>query len=505
MGALNAQRQLNINTGKKAKAAEKLSSGYAINRAADDAAGLAISEKMRKQVRGLTQGVENTQAGVSLCQVADGALAEVHDMLQRMNELSIQSANGTNSYSDRQAIQEEINQLLIEIDRVGETTTFNAQQIFDGSYIEKLSTSETARPITEAEAWEELAKGTFLRATSDIEYNGVVYDKDYINSFIAGQSTTVAYWELVNNDLRYDGPNGTHTKLIMSALKVMGCNDTLINQGLLECNGISEEEFDKRERVSKLIIKEADDIVSMKPQDAYRFLSQYVYDISGNPIGNASYYAAGDIHYQVQEYARNNTIPSFKTKNTSWLWNLKNVYYNFPDELVQNYPINNSISTQKMVLDDYMHLRNIIEENMRGEELEDDRERKCIWIQSGCDVADGISLEIDGMSAEILGITDIDVSTEAGADDAMIVIGEAIVRLSASRSKIGAQQNRLEHTIDNENNIVENTTAAESRIRDTDMAKLMVENAKNNILEQATQSMLAQSNQSTQGVLSLLK
>lgn len=126
--AMNANRQFNITSKDKAKSTEKLSSGYRINRASDDAAGLSISEKMRRQIRGLSQGVENTQDGVSLCQVADGALAEVSDMLHRITELSIKSANGTNSPSDRQAIQDEIGEILQEIDRIGETTKFNEQK-----------------------------------------------------------------------------------------------------------------------------------------------------------------------------------------------------------------------------------------------------------------------------------------------------------------------------------------------------------------------------------------
>ncbi len=130
--AINTQRQFGINTRNKVKSTEKLSSGYRINRSADDAAGLAISEKMRRQIRGLTQGVENTQEGISLCQVADGALAEVDDMLHRITELSVQSANGTNSEEERQYIQEEIQQLLAEIDRIGDTTTFNEQPLFKG-------------------------------------------------------------------------------------------------------------------------------------------------------------------------------------------------------------------------------------------------------------------------------------------------------------------------------------------------------------------------------------
>ena len=149
ISVINAQRQFGINTKNKAKTAEKLSSGYKINRAADDAAGLSISEKMRRQIRGLTQGVENTEAGVSLCQVADGALAEVNDMLHRITELSVKSANGTNSQSDRQAIQEEINQVLQEIDRICDTTSFNERKIFVGKEGAILSTStESSTPIS---------------------------------------------------------------------------------------------------------------------------------------------------------------------------------------------------------------------------------------------------------------------------------------------------------------------------------------------------------------------
>ena len=128
--AMNAQRQFGINTRKRAKSTEKLSSGYKINRAADDAAGLTISEKMRSQIRGLTQGVENTQDGVSLCQVADGALSEVNDMLHRLTELSVQAANGTNTAADRQALQKEVGQIVQEIDRIGDTTTFNERYVF---------------------------------------------------------------------------------------------------------------------------------------------------------------------------------------------------------------------------------------------------------------------------------------------------------------------------------------------------------------------------------------
>ena len=264
MQAMNANRQLGVTTDSQKKVTEKLSSGYKVNRAADDAAGLTISEKMRSQIRGLTQASSNAQDGVSVVQTAEGALTEVHSMLQRMNELAIKAANGTNTTADRVAIQSEISALSSEISRVAQSTQFNTL---------------------------DLLKGTF------------------------------------NRDIQVGAAN-------------------------------------KKEQ--------------------------------------------------------------------------------------------------------------------------------------------RINIKIDGMSATSLGVNNVKVSTLSGAQSAISTITTAIAKVSKQRSDLGAIQNRLEHTIANLDNVVENTTAAESQIRDTDMAKTMVEYTKNNILSQAGTAMLAQANQSTQNVLSLL-
>ena len=274
--AMNSNRQLGITTSSQAKVTEKLSSGYKINRAADDAAGLTISEKMRSQIRGLTQASTNAQDGVSCVQTAEGALAEVHSMLQRMNELAVKSANGTNTTADRVAIQKEVSALLCEIDRVKQSTQFNTLQLLDGTFSEK--------------ALKTIQVGAANRAEQRIQI----------------QIDNIATSKL--------GGKGDAPKL--NAIKL----DTL-----------------------------------------------------------------------------------------------------------------------------------------------------------------------------------------SGARKAISAITQAIAKISDIRSALGAVQNRLEHTISNLDNIVENTTAAESEIRDTDMASTMVEYSKNNILSQAGQSMLAQANQSTQGVLSLLQ
>ena len=275
--AMNANRMLGITSGKQAKSSEKLSSGFRINRAADDAAGLSISEKMRKQINGLDRASTNAQDGISAVQTAEGALAEVHAMLQRMNELAVQSANGTNSDDDRAAIDAEVQELVTEIDRVSNTTKFNELYLL----------------------------------------------------------------------------NGTGTS-------------------------------------------------------------------QGNTAGT-------------------------------------------------------------MALEFSLHV--------------------------GADSNDSnrITVSITAMNASAIGLNGVSVASESNATAAIDSISNAISFVSKQRSALGAIQNRLEHTIANLDNVVENTTAAESRIRDTDMAEEMVEYSKNNILAQAGQSMLAQANQSTQGVLSLLQ
>jgi flagellin len=285
MTAMNANRQLGITTSAQAKSSEKLSSGYRINRAGDDAAGLTISEKMRSQIRGLNKASDNAQDGVSLIQVAEGALSETHSILQRMNELATQAANDTNTTADRNAIQSEINQLTSEIDRIQSTTQFNTMNLIDGSYTAK-----------------NLQVGS-----------------------LSGQAILVS----IEN---------------MNATSLFGGTNTAVSS---------------------------------------------VSDVNTENL---------------KSYNNKLTVSSFDT-----------------------------------------------------------------------------------------------------AGSAMKSIQSAIALVSNQRSNLGAVQNRLEHTIANLDNISENTQSAESRIRDTDMAEEMVNYSKNNILAQAGQSMLAQANQSTQGVLSLLQ
>lgn len=402
--AMNANRMLNVTTSAQSKSAEKLSSGYKINRAADDAAGLSISEKMRKQIRGLTQASSNAQDGVSAVQTAEGALTEVHSMLQRMNELAVQSANGTNSQTDRKAIQDEIDQLTSEIDRVSETTKFNETYLLKGdptkadtAYFmesgyamgtELYKAGSDDKIKTGAELKEALAKG----------------EKIYKTTKTAGQ--TDANLAEKNKDYAYV------TKLY-------------------DANG---------KAVTAKQIQDGTDADGKTTQNYYTSAAGK----DGNDKGNNVAVTAADAK---------------KTDGTGY---------------TKGYNVAGAISFS-------LHVG--------ADSAEDNK----------------IAVKIESMSATGIGVKGLKVDTEEDATAAIDRIAEAVQKVSSQRSTLGAAQNRLEHTISNLDNVVENTTSAESRIRDTDMAKEMVEYSKNNILMQAGQSMLAQANQSNQGVLSLLQ
>ena len=407
MQAANANRMLNVTTSAQSKSTEKLSSGYRINRAADDAAGLTISEKMRKQIKGLDRASTNAEDGVSAVQTAEGALTEVHSMLQRMNELATQSANGTNSATDRQAIQDEIDQLTTEIDRVSETTKFNETYLLKGN-------SQTAE------------KATFMQS-------GYAY-KDGTKFYEAGSDN-----EVKGDDLKKALASGTK---LYTATKTDGQTDDKI--------ATKGRDYDY---VTKLYDKDgkevsAENILAGKMADGKTDATDGYFTSDAGKTGNDA-----DKNVNVAK------ATAMKTDGTGYL---------------QQFDVNGKLSFN-------LH----------------------VGADSAAD--NKIKVDIDSMSAAGIGVKDLKVNTEDDATAAIDRISEAISKVSSQRSSLGAVQNRLEHTINNLDNVVENTTSAESRIRDTDMAKEMVNYSKNNILAQAGQSMLAQANQSNQGVLSLLQ
>ncbi len=454
--AMNSNRMLGITTKTQSKSTEKLSSGYKINRAADDAAGLSISEKMRKQIRGLTQASLNAQDGISAVQTAEGALTEVHDMLQRMNELAVKAANGTNSADDRQYIQDEIDQLVDEIDRVAETTKFNETYLLkgDASKSKQVTVTVAGTDAKDLEAAYVDGKGkdgaiTSLTKTAKEIFGKTVYAK--------GSKTAATVDEIMKQlEVDEDGniafKEGTEFYSTAAVTTAFGAqlSDKLV--------AIDDLDSDKVMILTSKVDTKGDGTALVEAADLAD-----LFNTDGTV--KADFYA--------------------QKKDGSW--------EKLGAEQIKDF-IN--VTPGKAAVADSTKT-----ETVTG--------ALTLSLHVGADSAatNKISLDIDSMSATGIGVKGLKVSgviTEDAATAAIDTIKAAIQKVSTQRSALGAVQNRLEHTINNLDNVVENTTSAESQIRDTDMATEMVKYSNNNILAQAGQAMLAQANQANQGVLSLL-
>ncbi|MEK3880387.1 flagellin N-terminal helical domain-containing protein [Paenibacillus sp. FSL M7-0420] len=404
IAALNTHRQLSANTANTNKNIEKLSSGLRINRAGDDAAGLAISEKMRGQIRGLDQASRNSQDGISLIQTAEGALNETHSILQRMRELSVQSANDTNTSSDRGELQKEMDQLTKEIDRISQTTQFNTKNLLDGSMGDgvatatnnvssNLSLAAAATATTTLVGLNDKNSNTLgIAATDTIEVSYVKNGTTTITSLTAFATTTVA------DVATLLGADGTASYSTTAGVQV-----TAGGAGYAGAvNGLT------------ITVKDTNGVVRAGATNALSSFTQTTAAQNQRTDGQATF-------------------------------------------------------------------------------------------QIGANTNQNIQLSIENVSSSALGVKDIKIGNQGQANVAIKVIDSATQLVSTERSKLGAVQNRLEHTINNLGTASENLTAAESRVRDVDMAKEMMQQTKNNILAQAAQAMLAQANQQPQGVLQLLR
>lgn len=397
IAALNTHRQLGSATNAQSKSMEKLSSGLRINRAGDDAAGLAISEKMRGQIRGLDMASKNSQDGISLIQTAEGALNETHDILQRMRELAVQAGNDTNTESDRKEIQKEINQMTSEINRIGNTTEFNTQKLLNGD-----KDGAAVEAVTAVAGEYKLTVGT-----SNITIDGKTFTYD-----AAGDGT------------------GGKFKDAASLATAIGSDADL-----------------------------KDKYTASDDSGALKLVQK-----TGKETATAPTASGGTLTTTKAGVDKVDAVAADATKS--------------------------------------------------------------LKFQIGANENQSLTLDISDMRAEALGITTTGTAADRGVtdgtsntikeqalsvlthDDAaktVTTIQSAIDKVSAERSKLGANQNRLEHTINNLSTSSENLTAAESRIRDVDMAKEMMTQTKNSILSQAAQAMLAQANQQPQGVLQLLR
>ncbi len=472
--AMNSNRMLGLTTASQSKSTEKLSSGYKINRAADDAAGLSISEKMRKQIRGLSQASDNAQDGISAVQTAEGALAEVQDMLQRMNELAVKAANGTNSESDRSYIQNEIDQLTTEIDRVAETTKFNETYLLKGD-------KEVAKEHTYS--YKNFATARASAAT---------FSKDSATEITAAYTETAATSQKMQDE---------QNELLM-ALRDQGLSITASHDGA-----------DLKYEMSLLGSAADKFTVALKDTTVDTF---EIKDKEGTTL--ATLKASGsDLSSEGSESATIIATSITGAKATS----AEAKYYDKDGNVIPKNALSNYVTattatdgtttvsalTGAPQLYDAVGNKDTVAVADIGA-LKDLTGALSLTLHVGADATanNQITLNIDAMSAKGLGVNGlkVDGTDDSNALEAIDIISEAIQKVSTQRSALGAVQNRLEHTINNLDNVVENTTAAESQIRDTDMAEEMVKYSNNNILMQAGQSMLAQANQANQGVLSLL-
>lgn len=534
MQAMNANRMLGITTGQATHATEKLSSGYKINRAADNAAGLAISEKMRKQIRGLTQASTNAEDGVSCVQTAEGALAEIQDMLQRMNELCVQAANGTNSQTDRQYIQDEIDELIVEIDRISETTKFNELYLLKGDaenkgyinkYVENFLVLPTENTLTSAGVTSPKYKFNYigepnLYVTSASVHKSsvnqpasafVIKNGQDITQYLKPETTvvnTVTYPMEINTDSYAAFVNTALDKTIIGEDKngapivatgkdpvYIFDTETEVVYHLVEGDSLSEYITDDKqmeERYRYVTIYEFPSATSGDDKDIEKALEinrtrAVLYDADGNAVSgvalNSYFDKNGNYKGGLFKTSQARAEDLILSKNEA------EALTDPEDKKVRN--IDNWISqvSTKVPRELEFDLHVGSDSNVENK------------ITTTIETISAAGIGIDMLHSKKVGIVDVN---GANATSAVDVVGESLIAVSRQRSALGAVQNRLEHTIKNLDNVVENTTEAEATIRDTDMAEEMVKYSNLQILQQAGQSMLAQANQSNQGVMTLL-
>lgn len=509
MMTLGAQRQFNINAESKKKTVEKLASGYKINRAADDAAGLTISEEMRRQIRGLERGTTNCEEGVSLCQVADGAMAEVHDMLQRINVLCVQAANGTNSDSDRESINDEIIAIKKEIDRVGNETKFNEIRVLQGESTHTYWEEELVTITYTEKAWVEVELER-VTEMSLVEYTniGAKIPSDLImlnrQSVQSGVKTGAMLSQSQNADelklSRYDAAfnldfSNVKTRRDWGILDGYGFT---VNCSFTQCVGKTTFVFDDS-KTGFTHMTPGIDVRS--PYEENVFVIGTKEFVSGEDFVNAfSEFVVGlgrggffsDDDRLEGTITGNELIICISNKRSS----TEHGY------LVVGEPMFD-YTTEKVKEMQYVDVERTREEMRMVEKREN--HKMDLYIQHGVSAYEGLSIRLPHIDCAALEMEEINVLSEDAVVDALEAVERVIGKVSAERGRMGAYTNRLEHLINNQNNVIENTQAAESRIRDMDMAEELVNLSTYNILEQAGFSVMSQANQSATMVLELLK
>ena len=589
--AMNAQRQFKINTKSKAKNTEKLSSGYKINRSADDAAGLSISEKMRNQIRNLTQGINNTEDGIALIKTAEQALQESQNILKRMHELAVQAANDVNSIEDRQAIQNEIDSLYGEIDDIANKTQFNGKfplvkksnEVNLGEKIGERTEIGISRKIlhntihnnndnlgatpngniqvnTDDEGlyfswtgydgmnyisnkfkWGDNIKGNYNINLSDImdydQYpnsrgidftysfdvnNGI--SKDELVDFLNGDEIQIGaqgYFEptYIRDDGSVSGLSKRYVVWLNTSYLLKANAD--IESEDYECltangTGISYNSGKENHNVEyefSFHIKNSADIVSGDNSYAYLNKGGYYYESDSSYDGLVELLQLREENEELKNSDCDIGIFSGLMNNGEAMFPVTAVYYLHAGEDASNalyefshldridyHLIPNSTETNFLCSVEYNY-----EHTVPVYENENESGNMDLWIQSGANAGEGMFISTVDATTSGIGLNNINVLSHQSASNSMEKIDNALKKVSEYRSQFGAQQNRLEYTIEHELNYSENLQNAESNLRDTDMAKEILEYSKNSILEQAAQSMISQANQQNQGMLQLLQ
>lgn len=481
--AMNANRQLGVNNSTLSKSLEKLASGFKINRAGDDASGLAISEKMKAQIKGLETAAANAQDGISLVQTAEGALTEVHDMLNRMVELADKSANGTiQDKVDREAIQSEVEALNAEIDRISQSTNFNGINLLDGTMgggkdgdtqSIALTTLSTFNATVSAKAGTEVTFKAADAADAAETTTGLTVSRDSTGNVtvkINVEAADVSTAKFTQADLD-------------SALEKAGIKDVKIA-------------IDKDITASAATAGTSSTVTAKKAAKATAAAGS-LFTITANQAGKGSnnesltFGVATTGHQVGANGAYTLNLESTKEYTASDINKiLKDLGADFSISF-EGKKLGSALNTNTATLTGGAGVAGI-----GGLDLQ---------IGDTADSFNSVQVKVDDMSAASLGVSTVDASTAEGAKSAIDTIKNAINKVSTNRGNLGALQNRLEHTINNLDVTAENMSAANSRIRDTDMAKEMMNYTKMNVLTQAAQAMLAQANQQPQSILQLLQ
>ncbi len=565
ISSIIARNCLNNNDNRLSNSIERLSSGLKINSAADDAAGLAISLKMSSQIRCLKQANNNANDGISVVNTADGAMTEMHEILQRMNELAIQAANGTNADSDREQIQLEIDQLVQELDRIAETTQFNAQNLLDGSFAYKgYTNTENVKVMSYSDG---VTSGTYMikgleyyhdedtikdfdayikkdangEVTHEDKYSAVSADKirDALVTDVTTNSGLKAFPDgsrviLEDENIVIKGEDNFEVKLTLNNRKAVGnsgvtttstpkyyTTDSFRNVTVKDASGnvkynISEISFKKQvDEKGKLITNTPTTISSGATQsNLLSGLSNDFADAFRDQFGDKTIKVTSCIYekgkFKIKAEPTDKSSQEVEKEfeviienPNGWDENKNGQYVATLPDAVKNDLLNNYLYTHTDTTRTNYSVGDVNDNTQNI--LLDLTGIGAMRLQVGANEGQVIQIEIPALQALYMGVKDLDITTEDKATAAIDTIGDAINQLSGIRAKIGAYANRIEHTITNLDSTEENMTAAYSRIMDVDMATEMTEYSTVQVLVQSSTAMLAQANERPQSVLQLLQ